>query len=214
MGSERKPKWEIGVTILKGKQAESLLEKYRDELADRLQPDEPAQFQANLAQLSVRQAGQKENLVNQKSKTERQNELIASLHTTIISVRRMVKSASPTPQLLQAFGVGFELSKSIHSVLAASDVIQTAYAKNKEWSNQAGIIDADMVEIKELQTALAVADSTQESLKFVRKAATMTKNKLQRTVEDEITKISAVGIRVFEKGNPEIAKLFEDLIPG
>ncbi len=213
MSSEKKPKWEIGVAILKGKQAESLVKKYQDELAVRMQTDEFSEFQTELAELAARQAGQQEQLVTQKSKTEGQNEQIAGLHTTVISIRKLVKSASPTPEISEAFGIGFEMARTVSSVIAASNMVVTAYNANKDWCNKAGIIDADIDEITELQTALGAADDVQEGSKFTRKAATMDKNTLQRVVEDEITRLSAIGIRVFEKSDPAIAQLFEDLIP-
>jgi hypothetical protein len=213
MNAEKKPKWDIGVTISRGKQAESLVLKYEDALSVRMQPDEFITFQTDLTELAARQAGQKEQLVSQKSKTEGQNEQIERLHETVISIRRLVRSAGPGPEISEAFGIGVEMSKTVSSVVAASNIVVTAYNANKEWSNKAGIIDADIDEITALQTALGAADDVQEGSKLTRKAATMDKNTLQRAVEDEITRLSALGIRVFEKSDPAIAQLFEDLIP-
>ncbi|WP_163715793.1 hypothetical protein [Mangrovibacterium lignilyticum] len=208
-----RPKWDISVTIQKGKQAVSLTTSYEVALQPRLQPDELPQFQTNLDELEKRRSGQSEQLTNQKSKTLGQDEVMASLHQTVISIRDLVKSAHPTGEVAKAFGVGEKITKSVSSVIAASNMVQTAYAENTAWSNQAGLIEADITEITELQTALVATDDVQEASKFTRKAATMDKNTLQRAVEDEITRLSAVGIRVFEKADPEIAKLFEDLIP-
>jgi hypothetical protein len=42
----------------------------------------------------------------------------------------------------------------------------------------------------------------------------MDKNTLQRAVEDEITKISAMGILEFQRKDPSVSRLFADLIPG
>ena len=68
------------------------------------------------------------------------------------------------------------------------------------------IIQADVL-------ALDNADDVQEISKFQRKASTMDKNTLQRRVEDLVTKISVIGIRVFRKKDPAVVPLFEGLIP-
>lgn len=61
--------------------------------------------------------------------------------------------------------------------------------------------------------SLTTADDVQEKAKFERKAKTLDKNTLQREVENLVTKISAVGARVFRKKEPGVARLFEGLIP-
>lgn len=214
MSSEKKPKWEIGTVILKGKQTVSLFQKYEQKLMPRLQADEFDLYRSSLAELEKRQSGQEEQLVSQKATTKGQNEAMDELHETVVSIRNIAKSASPTPEIAQAFGVGVGITNSVSSVLAASNMVVTAYQENPEWSNEAGIIEADMEEIAELQAQLSTSDDVQESSKFTRKASTMSKNALQRRVEDEITKLSAIGIRIFQKEDPAVARLFADLIPG
>jgi len=213
MSTEKKPKWEIGMTILKGKQASSLFEKYSEKLLSRIQADQFEQFRSNLSELEVRHAGQEEQLVSLKSKTKGQDESISDLRQTVSSIRKIVNSASPAPEIAEAFGIGFSMSRSVNSVIAASNMIVTAYNENTAWSNQAGLIEADMEEIAALQGRLTSADNVQEGSKVVRKTATMDKNTIQRAVEDEITRLSAIGVLVFGKADPAIAKLFEDLIP-
>ena len=48
---------------------------------------------------------------------------------------------------------------------------------------------------------------------IARKMGTLDKVILQRTVEDLISKISALGSHVFGVENPPLAKLFDDLTP-
>ena len=214
MTEAKRPKWDISIAILKGKQAVSLAKTYETDLQPRLQVDELGQFESNVTELEVRRSGQSEQLVTQKSKTLGQDEVMADLHQTIISIRNIVKSAGPTSEVSQAFGVGEKITNSVDSVVAASNMILSAYQANAEWSAQAGIIEADMTEITGLLEQLETADDIQETSKFTRKSATMDKNTLQRAVEEEITRLSVLGIRVFEKSDPATAKLFADLIPG
>ena len=214
MSTDKKPKWELGATIQKGKQATNLADKYETELQPRLQADELPQFKANVNELESRQAGQSENLVTQKSKTLGQDELLDSLHGTVISIRNIVKSASPLPEVSKAYGVGERIYKTVSSMMSASNMILVAYQEYTAWSHQAGIIEADMTEITGLQEQLETADNIQETSKFTRKSATLDKNMLQRAVEDEITKLAALGMHVFGKTDPAAAQLFADLIPG
>lgn len=214
MENQKKPKWEIGIAISKGKQSVSLVETYATDLETRLQPDEANQHKANVAELEARQSGQSETLIAQKSKTLGQDEAIDELHTNIINIRSIVKSVNPSGEISKAYGVGEKISKTVAGVTAAANVIVTAYQDNTEWSNNAGIIESDIEEMSTLKETLEQADNIQETSKFVRKSKTMNKNVLQRTVEDEITKISALGVLQFQKKDPAVATLFADLIPG
>jgi hypothetical protein len=213
MSSEKKPKWEIGMVIQKGKQSVELTKQYGTDLQPRLQVDELSQHEANVEELEKRRSGQTEQVVTLKSKTLGQDQAIDQLHQTVISIRNIVKAASPDPEMEQAYGVGEKIYRSVSSVMAASNITLAAYQANTAWSNSVGIVEADMEEIATLQAALSSADQVQEASKFTRKSATMDKNSLQRTVEDEITKLSALGQRVFQNSDPSVVQLFADLIP-
>lgn len=213
MNSTPKPKWDIGVAISKGTQSVTLLGIYKSNLEPRLKPDESAQHQANVVELAKRRSGQPEAIVDQKSKTMGQDDAIRELHGCVIHLRNIVKSSNPTAEIAKAYGVGESVTHSVSGVVAASNMVVTAYNENTEWSNNAGIIEADMEEVATLQEALGTADTEQESSKFTRKSKTMDKNVLQRAVEDEVTKIAALGTHVFIKKDPAVAALFADLIP-
>lgn len=214
MENEKRTKWEIGVAISKGKQSVSLLETYLKAVEPRLKPDEAVQHRANVAELEKRRSGQPEALVEQKSKTVGQDSAITELHDCVISIRNIVKSSNAPAAISKAYGVGEKVPPTVSGIMAASNMIVNAYNANAEWSNNAGIIEADMEEMATLQEVLGTADSVQESSKFTRKSKTMDKNTLQRAVEDEVTKISAVGVHVFAKKDPAVAALFAGLIPG
>lgn len=215
MENDKKPKWDIASTIEKGNQSVSLVETYAADIVPRLQPDEMAQHRANIQELSNRRAGQTENLVDQKSKTLGQDEAIASLYGSIMSLRGLVKSNNTvTAEVLKAFGVGEKTSQTVNGVMAVANIVITAYKANTAWSNQAGIIEADITEIQELSSRVDQAESAQGASMFTKKSKTMDKNTLQRAIEDEVTKLSALGIHVLKTKNPAAAALFAGLIPG
>lgn len=215
METDKKPKWDIASTIEKGNQSVSLVETYAADIVPRLQPDEMAQHRANIQELSNRRAGQTENLVDQKSKTLGQDEAIASLYGSIMSLRGLVKSNNTvTAEILKAFGVGEKTSQTVNGVTAAANIVISAYKANTAWSNQAGIIEADITEIQELSSRVDQAESAQGASMFIKKSKTMDKNTLQRAIEDEVTKLSALGVHVLKTKNPAAAALFAGLIPG
>jgi len=101
---------------------------------------------------------------------------------------------------------------TVHGVIASGNIVIDANLKYGTWSKDAGIIEADITEIKTLIKALSDVGKVQDDSMYVRKAKTMDKNTLQREVEDEVSKLSALGIRHFSK-NPTVRIQFEDLIP-
>ena len=188
--------------------------KYRTYLEARLQPDELDELNSNTTELEARRSGQTEVLVNQKSKTLGQEEVIAKLKETVVGIRNIVKSSSSvTTDISKAFGVGEKIFGTVTSVVAGGNIVITGYKSFTAWSNSAGILEADITEISELVAKLSQAEQVQGNAMFTRKAKTMDKNVLQRAVEDEVSKISALGQHVFRHKDPAIAKLFEDLIP-
>ncbi|NVO11910.1 MAG: hypothetical protein HXX16_18275 [Bacteroidales bacterium] len=214
MTNDRKPKWEISATISAGNNAYTAAIKYRTDLEPRLQPDELEQLKANNTELEARRSGQTEHLVGQKSKTISQGDIATQLRNNIVSIRNIVKSNSTaTPDIIKAFGVGEKVNHTISTVVAGGNIVVSAYKENTAWSNNAGIIETDIAEISHLVSRLTRAEELQGNAMFTRKSKTMDKNILQRAVEDEVSKISALGQHVFLNRDAAVAKLFEDLIP-
>lgn len=210
----KKQKWDKGDAVTKGKQSLSLLETYNVELSPRFPEEEREQHTANVAELEKRIPAQATNLSGQKSTTAAQNEIVKTVNKRVGSIRNIVMSTNANQEIKKAFGVGVKYSVTVSGVAGAVDTIVKAYDQYTAWSNGAGIIAKDIAEITALETSLYNADNKQGESIYARKAATMDKNTLQRTVEDAITKISALGIQEFELNNPAVAKkLFADLIP-
>lgn len=131
----------------------------------------------------------------------------------MVSLRGIVKAANASAEIKNAFGVGTRINPVVGSVSSAVKTIITAYSLYKQWSNSVGIIDKDIEELTAMEASLYSADEKQEKNKYARKAATADKNTLHRAVEDEITRISALGVQEFEISKPAVAKQFADLIP-
>jgi len=214
MSNNKKPKWDIGVTIDLAPKAYQLAGAYKTDLEKRFQTDELETLKAGGEELSARHSGQTQNLDIQKSKTLGQEEAIEMINKRVVSIHGMVAVASTaTPELRKAFGVGTPIIKTVDSVKAAVNTVITAFNANLTWSNSAGIINEDITELNSLLSNLSKVQETQSNSMIVRKLRTMDKTLLHRTVEDLISKVSAIGVHVFEVKNPAVAKLFSDLIP-
>lgn len=214
MINEKKTKWDIGSTIIAGNNAYTLVTKHLASLELRLNPDELNQLKANLSELENHRSGQSESLVEQKSKTLSQGEKSTLLHNDVMSIRNIVKSNNTaTSDIMKAYGVGEKTKMSVSNAIAGGNIIITAYNAYTDWSNKAGILESDITEISDLVADLSKAEKVQNNAMFTRKSKTMDKNVLQRMVEDEISKLSALGQHIFRLKDPAIAKQFENLIP-
>ena len=211
------PKWSIGDVSAKGHQASGLLKQYQAELQNRIKAEEVAELENGLRDLESSRAGQKGNLQGQKSATKSKEAVTQELHTEIIDIREMVKAAPGAKQeILKAFGVGISTHfKSQPKTISAANMIITGYNKYSEWAqNSARILEEDVIKIETLRDQLIDSDKSQENVKLFRKLGTVDKNALQIRLEQLITMVSAIGVKVFRSDKPALVPLFQALIPG
>lgn len=213
MAETKRPKWDGSVAISKGKQAISLFETYRADLAPRFPADEFSQFSANIPVLEKKISGKDTVLSVQKSSTSVQNDTVKLINTRVVGIRNIIRSANPSSEIYNAFGLSTKIVLTVLGVAGPADTIVLAYAKHKAWCNSKGIIEKDITELTALTNSLFSADDVQEQNIYARKASTLDANTLQREVEDQITRISALGCHEFELTNPAASKMFADLIP-
>lgn len=215
--AQNEPKWTSEQALDKGKQAVELTGKYRSDLENRFKPGEIELLQTSVAEMeSAGKPGQSEALVGQKAQTLNKGETAKELQEEIITTRGQVKAANPSSDILMNFGVGTSASANNQSqLIAASNMVISGFNLHQEWAQkEAGILEEDIEAIQALRNQLIGADGTLEQKKFARKAKTVNKNTLQRTIEDLVTKTSAIGVKVFRKKDKAIVPLFEALIPG
>ena len=213
MKEQKRPKWDIGVTVSKGTESINLINGPGAGVKTRFQPDEVTQFEENVKELENRRSAQPEVLVDQKSKTKGQDSAIILVNDQVMNIRKVVNNANATPEIKMAFGIGTRVAKTISGSNSAANMVKTAYEKFTEWSAKAGILPSDIEALEEMQIQMGSADAVQESSKFARKAKTMDKNTLQVEVENMVTKVSTLGQLEFHKKDPALAKLFASLIP-
>lgn len=213
MSDSKQPKWDSGATLSKGKQSLNLFKTYETELKPRIPEAEITQHTANVAEFEKRRSGQEPILANQKSYTSAQNDAVSKVNMRVSSLRKVVNGANAPAEIKIAYGVGGKNRPTVIMASSAAQTVLSAYKLYKDWSNRNGILDKDIAELTTLEAALFTSDDKQIKSIFERKAATMDKNTLQRSVEDMVTRISGLGVHEFELTNPPVAKLFADLIP-
>ena len=210
-------KWTIEEVSVKGHQALGLCNKYQSNLQPRISIEEIAELENGIRELETRRAGQKGNLQGQKSATKSKDDITKELHFEVMDVRNLVKAGPGVKQeILKAFGVGTKTgSDNQPKTIAAANLIIAGYNKYNEWAlNKAKILEEDIINIESLRNQLLDADKIQEQVKLNRKLGTVDKNTLQLRLEQLITQISAVGVKVFRSSNSELVPLFQTLIPG
>lgn len=211
------PKWTIEEVSVKGHQACGLFYQYQSDLQDRIKAEEAAELDNGLRTLEWSRAGQKGNLQGQKSATKSKDAITEELHFEVVDLREMIKIAPDVKQeILKAFGIGTPTDKKGQpKTIASANMIIAGYNKYSDWAlNNAKILEEDIVKVEALRNQLLDADKIQENIKLVRKLGTVDKNSLQLRLEQLITQISAIGVKVFRSKKPELVPLFEALIPG
>jgi len=210
-------KWTIEEVSVKGHQACGLFYQYQPGLQARIKAEEVMELETGLRKLEFSRAGQKGNLQGQKSATKSKDAITEELHYEVVDLREMIKAAPNVKQeILKAFGVGTLTDKKGQpKTIAGANLIISGYNKYSEWAQKdAKILEEDIVKVEELRDQLIDADKIQENVKLIRKLGTVEKNTLQSRLEQLITMISVVGIKVFRSSKPELVPLFEALIPG
>ncbi|MCK9206693.1 MAG: hypothetical protein M0P66_06230 [Salinivirgaceae bacterium] len=214
MAPSKKPKWDLEEAIAAGEKALALSDKYSDQLGGRISKTELETFSNNVTNLKKFPIEGTQQLVEQKSKTAGKESSLARLKKLVGSIRKLVKNhPTVTPEISKAYGVGAHLGNSTSHQLAAGKLIIEAYGKYNEWSTRVGIIAADITTIEAFIAEFDTKAKEQTDAKKTKKDTTFEKNNLQRMVEDEVTRFSALGVIVFGAADPIVAKLFEDLIP-
>lgn len=210
-------KWDIEDVFVKDHQACNLFNQYQSDLQARIKAEEVTELEGGLRELEWIRAGQKENLQGLKSATKSKEAITEELHTEVMDLRNMVKFTPGVKQeILKAFGVGTKTDKKSQPMtIAAANLIIAGYNKYGEWSrDNARIMEEDLVRIEALRDRLIGSDKSQEKVKLVRKIGTLNKNTLQSRLEELVTMISVIGVKVFRSKKPELVPLFEALIPG
>ncbi len=211
------PKWTIEEVSVKGHQACGLFYQYQSDLQDRIKAEEVEELETGLRKLEWSRAGQIGNLQGQKSATKSKDAITEELHYEVMDLRDMIKVAPGVKQeILKAFGVGTTTDKRIQpKTIAAANMIIAGYNKYGDWArNSAKIFEEDIEKVESLRDQLIDADKSQENVKLIRKLGTVDKNTLQLRLEQLVSQISAIGVKVFRSKNPELIPLFKALIPG
>jgi hypothetical protein len=215
MANEKKPNWDIGATATAAINAGKMCETYLTKLEGRVKATDAETLKLGGAELRTRHSGQATTLTAQKANTLTKSQVIALINSRVISIHDIVIGGeNVTPDIKKAYGVGVRIARTADGVTGATNIVSAAYTKFTAWSNDVGIIKADITELTDLLVTLSKAVDDQDDSTIARKLRTMDKTVLHLTMEKLITKVSTVGYHVFAISNPPLARLFANLIPG
>jgi hypothetical protein len=183
-------------------------------LTGRLTQEELNNLQTNFKLFEGMFPKKKIIMVDQKSKTSGQGEQVDELRKMIANIRDMVRNAKTvTDEIAKAYDVGESYASSIVKAVAAGEVAINAYARFTTWSNKIGIIDTDIENVRNQIDLIKLAEKAQDTAIGTRKGNTLDFKKLQRSIEDEVTRISKMGVLAFRKKDSILASQFANIIP-
>ena len=207
-------KWSVEEVLRKGVQLSDLVTTYRAELAPRLDANVIEGFLSDLPALRDEVSRVSGAHLEKAGETIRQDDVARDAVRTVSAFRRAIRSAFHRKSSVRtAFGVGRRIDESeVGSVTAALAILAEAAEADPVSARAAGILPADVADLKAIYDKLVQADRTQELAKGSAKGATATRTARHVRVEAAMTRIVGVSGIVFRK-RPEIAQRFADCLP-
>lgn len=210
----KKNKWDLDEAIAAGEKAYALGNTYFSQLNGRLTKEKLANINTNVTALNLFKEKNPQYLIEQKAKTAGKLNNVNLLKTKVKNLRKIVKDEkTSTPEQIKAFGVGETLTNTESRIIASANLIISAYTSNKEWCNQIGIIESDIIELTTLINNVKEKETQQDEAKKTKTSGTFDKNNIHRALEDDVTSVSNIGVNTFSTTDPAIAKLFANIIP-
>jgi hypothetical protein len=214
MAREVATKWLAQDTINSCRDCATLIDQDKSIFAERLTDEERAITVTGADVLRDKIAGQKTSVTTMKEKTGAQDKTMLKVHASCVDIRRAVRKATRDSEIRSAFGLGKKLSKTVQGIFNAGSIIVKALQEHGDWAKaNIGLLPEEIAELQRNVADLASKDNIQESSKLTKKMETLSRDKLQRTLEDLVTKVSDIGVRYFRSRDAQRMQLYRDLIP-
>lgn len=209
-----KPKWTVSEGIRTGTAMFELSSGYALILNPRLDAGRIEGLGADVGELRGNSQKLLSAMLERNSSTEAQDKMVGTGYGLVSSVREAIRRRYPRdPEIKDLFGIGHRVEqKSVESVARAMQGIIDAADKKPEVVRQAGILPADVDEIRAVRMALVSADVDQEGKKLSAKEATAKRAATQLRVEEAVDCIFGAAKMAF-RDQPEIFAKFEAVLP-
>jgi len=214
MAEAKKPKWEQNEDYMVGIEAYELGTKYKKNLEPRIPSGLLEGLKEDLDRLGAIGEEKKKSVARVKGFTGSQKEALKAGITWCSVVREALKRGKAKEEVKKAAGVGMVFShSSVSAVVAALNAILETADRFQEVFRGCGVLPDDIVEGRSLLTALQNADVTQEAEKTHKKETTRGRIELRLRIEDYVDRLIGAAGMAF-KAQPDVLKLFTDLVPG
>jgi hypothetical protein len=209
-----KPKWSVAEGIRTGIGMFELSSGYADILNPRLDAGRIEGLGADVGVLRGDNQKSLSALLEKNSSTEAQDKMIGTGCWLVSSVREAIRRRyARDPEMKDLFGIGHPVNqKSVEAVARAMQGIIDGADKKPEAVREAGILPADIDEIRAVRMALVSADTDQEGKKLSAKDATAKRVATQLRVEEAVDRIYGAAKMAF-RDQPEILAKFEAVLP-
>ncbi len=214
MADVKKPKWDQVEDYTVGLEAYELGTKYRKTLEPRIPSGFLEGLKEDVDRLGSVGQEKKTTVARIKGFTGSQSDALKAGAQWCSAARDALKKGKAREEVKKAAGVGTVFShNSVSAVVAALNAVLSTYERFPEVFRDCGVLPDDMTEGKSLLVALQGADAVQETEKTKKKETTQGRVALRLRIEEKIDRLIGAAGMAF-KGQADIMKLFNDLIPG
>lgn len=208
------PKWEQGLDYTIGLKAFELAGKYKKALEPRIPSGLIEGLKEDVDKLGAMGGENPKATARVKGFTGSQKDALIAAFKWCLVIREALKRGKAPDAVKKAAGVGALFPNRRVSVgVAAVNAIVETYDRFPEEFRVCGVLPDDMNEGRSLLVTLQSADAGQEAEKLNKKSATAARNALRMRIEAAVDRIIGAAGMAF-LGQPDVLKLFTDLIPG
>lgn len=209
-----RPKWDQSNDYLVGLETLELVKIYKKALETRIPSCLLQGLTEDLSTLGAMGEEKKKNVALVKGFTGTQAEALKAGINWCSLVREALKRGRAKEEVKKAAGVGMVFSRgSVPAVTAALNAIISTYDCFADVFRDCGVLPDDIAVGKSLLMALQQADADQEAEKIKKKEMTQSRNALRLRIENAVDRVVGAAGMAFA-GQPDVLKLFTDLIPG
>ena len=214
MAKVDQPKWDQSQDYTVGLEALELAGKYKKALEVRLPAGLLEGLKEDVDRLGAIGAEKRKGVARVKGFTGSQNEALKEAAKWCLAVRDALKKGKAPESVKKAAGVGMIFpNRGVSVAVASLNAVLETYERFPDIYRTCGVLPDDLTEGKSLLTALQSADAEQEGEKTKKKETTQGRIALRLRIEAAVDRIIG-GAGMAFKDQPEVLKLFADLIPG
>ncbi len=146
--------------------------------------------------------------------TRNQENAAERLAARIRTIRETARFAKLGKEVQAALGVGKSMQIAVvRTVTSAAEMVLSAYRLHTDALREAGVLPADIEEIRKLRDSLVQADEVQERQKITAREKTILRNQLLERVETALGRLAAAAALAFPD-DPARVQAYRELTRG